>query len=270
MANTPDRIVRYVPSVAKALEVILWLAERKRGIDLIHLVKSAFYADKHHVAHYGRPITGDIYRAAWFGPLPQVIYGLLRHEPMEMLALGTNGPLPFKIDDAYRVCAERGPNLSKLSASDIEALEVGIKEVTEPLLTSSSQRPITIRPTAMRSPGRSIIAISFRRIDPNRIARPAIPSTCSASSFSAPRHVIEIWDRHCASGQRHICVCDERQLFLRINSDRYIGLRILAHNSFLHHEEHVELQQLLRQLHDIARARIRSLSKRGAQAGCCG
>ena len=129
MANTPDRIVRYIPSVAKALEVILWLAERKRGIDLIHLVKSAFYADKYHVAHYGRPITGDIYRAAWFGPLPQVIYGLLRHEPMEMLALGTNGPLPFKIDDAYRVCAERGPNLSKLSASDIEALEAGIKEV---------------------------------------------------------------------------------------------------------------------------------------------
>jgi len=129
MADHAHGVVRYIPSVAKALEVILWLAERKSGIDLIHLVKSAFYADKYHVAQYGRPITGDIYRAAWFGPLPQVIYGLLRHEPMEMLALGTNGPLPFKIDDAYRVYPERGPNMSKLSASDIEALELGIKEV---------------------------------------------------------------------------------------------------------------------------------------------
>ena len=74
MKDDARNVVRYIPSVAKALEVILWIAERRRGIDLIHLVKSAFYADKYHVAQYGRPITGDIYRAAWFGPLPQVIY----------------------------------------------------------------------------------------------------------------------------------------------------------------------------------------------------
>jgi Antitoxin SocA-like, Panacea domain len=129
MKDDVRNVVRYIPSVAKALEVILWIAERRRGIDLIHLVKSAFYADKYHVARYGRPITGDIYRAAWFGPLPQVIYGLLRHEPMEMLALGINGPLPFKIDGAYRIDPERSPNMSKLSESDIEALEIGLKEV---------------------------------------------------------------------------------------------------------------------------------------------
>jgi uncharacterized phage-associated protein len=128
MVQSSARIVRYIPSVAKALEVILWLAERKNGIDFIHLVKSAFYADKYHISRYGRPIVGDVYRAAWFGPLPQVIYGLLRHEPMEMLALGNNGPLPFKVE-ASRVFPERGPNLSRLSSSDVEALEHGLKEV---------------------------------------------------------------------------------------------------------------------------------------------
>jgi hypothetical protein len=121
--------LRYIPSVAKALEVILWIAEQRKGIDVYHLVKAAFFADKQHVAEFGRPIVGDIYRAAWFGPLPQVIYGLLRHQPIEMLALGINGPLPFRVDDSWRVYPDRGPNLNKLSTSDLAALAHGLKQV---------------------------------------------------------------------------------------------------------------------------------------------
>jgi Protein of unknown function (DUF4065) len=129
MATASHEVVRYIPSVSKALEVILWLADRRKGIDVYHLVKGTFFADKFHVAKYGRPIIGDVYRAAWFGPLPQVTYGLLRHDPIEILALGINGPLPFKIDERYRVYPEREPNIARLSASDIEALTHGVAEV---------------------------------------------------------------------------------------------------------------------------------------------
>ena len=130
MAKAPQSVLRYIPSVAKSLEVILWIADRRPGIDIYHLVKAAFFADKYHVVQYGRPITGDLYRAAWFGPLPQVIYGLLRQEPIEMLALAHNGPLPFRMDpNSYQVRGDRAPNVRKLSASDIEALEHGLKEV---------------------------------------------------------------------------------------------------------------------------------------------
>jgi antitoxin SocA-like protein len=122
-------VVRYLPSVAKALEVILWIAARRAGYDIYHVVKTAFYADKFHISKYGRPIIGDVYRAAWFGPLPQVVYGLLRHQPMEMLALGNSGPLPFHVDNAYRVYGEREPNMNRLSASDVEGLEYGLTEV---------------------------------------------------------------------------------------------------------------------------------------------
>jgi hypothetical protein len=122
-------VLRYIPSVAKALEVILWLADRRKGIDIYHLVKASFAADKYHIAQFGRPIVGDVYRAAWFGPLPQVIYGLLRHDPMETLALGNKGPLPFKVDDTFFVCPEREPNMDKLSDSDIEALTYGLSQV---------------------------------------------------------------------------------------------------------------------------------------------
>jgi hypothetical protein len=46
---------RYIPDTAKALEVILWLATECPGIDVYHVVKCAYYADKRHLNLYGRP-----------------------------------------------------------------------------------------------------------------------------------------------------------------------------------------------------------------------
>jgi Protein of unknown function (DUF4065) len=132
MTKVERQVLRYIPSVAKALEVILWLSERQPGIDVYHVVKSTFYAEKFHITKYGRPVIGDQYRAAWWGPLPQVVYGLLKFEPMEILALGGNGKLPFRVEDgSFRVYGERGPNTNRLSASDIEALEHGFDEVAD-------------------------------------------------------------------------------------------------------------------------------------------
>jgi hypothetical protein len=130
MLKAPQRAVRYIPSVAKALEVILWLADRQPGIDVYHIVKANFYADKFHVESYGRPIVGDHYRAAWWGPLPRVVYGLLCFQPMEILALGGNGKLPFRVEqETFRVYGDRGPNRKRLSTSDVKALEHGWQRV---------------------------------------------------------------------------------------------------------------------------------------------
>jgi hypothetical protein len=77
----------------------------------------------------------------------------------------------------------------------------------------------------------------------------------------SPRDVIEIWDRHTKppKAKWHVCVCDQRQLFLRIDSDPIYqpAHPILARdNSFLHHDSYVELQQLLRHIaDDIVQAR---------------
>lgn len=122
---------RYATNVEKAQEVILWLAERMPSVDVYHLVKAAYYADKHHIARYGRPIMGDVYRAAPWGPLPQVIYGLLNHRPIDLLALGSNGDVQFKVlkDYPFTVSVSREANLRKLSDSDIQALEFGATQV---------------------------------------------------------------------------------------------------------------------------------------------
>lgn len=124
-----SRLPRYTPNAAKALEAILWITSKCPGFDVYHVVKSAFFADKKHIVEYGRPIVGDNYDAAPFGPLPQVVYGLLRGDPIEVLALESNGYIPFRVDDKHVVSPERGPNLRLLSRSDIDALEYAVSHV---------------------------------------------------------------------------------------------------------------------------------------------
>ncbi len=122
-------VARYATKTAKALEAILWLANASQGIDIYHVVKAAFYADKYHLNRYGRPISGDEYYADRYGPLAQCVYGLLTDNPLEMLALELNGPLPFKIQQPWRVIPDREANLRLLSESDIEALAHGLRQV---------------------------------------------------------------------------------------------------------------------------------------------
>ena len=77
----------------------------------------------------------------------------------------------------------------------------------------------------------------------------------------APREVVRIFDRFTRpnKAKRHICICDQLQLFLRINSESIYppAHRILRANnsSFLTHDSYVELTQLVRHVaDDIARA----------------
>lgn len=123
---------RYVPDTGKVLEVILWLATECPGIDVYRVVKCAYYADKRHLNLYGRPIAGDQYEADEYGPLGQCIYGLLRGKPMEVLALGLNGRVPFTVqDDDHIVIPDRDPNRQKLSQSDQKALAWAVEHYAD-------------------------------------------------------------------------------------------------------------------------------------------
>ncbi len=124
-------IPRYTPNTRKAVEVILWIVNRDPAFDIYHVVKAAYFADKYHVQNYGRPIAGDTYAAEAYGPLPRVVYGLLRRDPIELIALETNGVLPFEIGERFHVNASREPNMRLLSESDVEALEHGCAHVRD-------------------------------------------------------------------------------------------------------------------------------------------
>lgn len=76
----------------------------------------------------------------------------------------------------------------------------------------------------------------------------------------SPRDVVKLWDRHTRPNKPkiHICVCERRQLFLRINSNPvYKPCHALsaAANTFLEWDSYVELTQLVRHIkYEIDRA----------------
>lgn len=123
---------RYTVNTSKAVEVILWLAQARAGIDIYHIIKAAFIADKNHLNQYGRPVIGDDYKADVYGPRGECVWGLLRRQPLAVLALGDNGgDLPFSVDDenGWQVKATRSPNHRLLSASDVACLGAALSQV---------------------------------------------------------------------------------------------------------------------------------------------
>ena len=95
-------MAQYAVHTAKALETIVWLANARAGIDVYHVIKCAFFADKYHLNKYGRPIAGDNYIADTYGPLGRSVYRILNRDPIEMIALGGNGDLPVRIGERWQ------------------------------------------------------------------------------------------------------------------------------------------------------------------------
>lgn len=68
-----DMTIQFRTNARKALEVILWFAQRGRT-DFHGILKLLFFADKHHLNAYGRPIVGDQYKALPYGRVAQTTY----------------------------------------------------------------------------------------------------------------------------------------------------------------------------------------------------
>ena len=108
----------------KALEVILWLANKQPGLGFHAILKLIFFADKYHLNRYGRPIVGDRYVAMHYGPVASVTYDILKGDLLAIEMTGED-PLPFGVrHQANRphVYPNRPARLDLLSESDMEAL----------------------------------------------------------------------------------------------------------------------------------------------------
>ena len=100
----------------RATQVVLWLLHKHGGsIDKLKLVKLVFYADREHLACYGRPIAGGFYVAMPHGPVSSE---LLDH----LNGATPQADLPFTIEGCC-ISANKVVNEDKLSESDIEILE---------------------------------------------------------------------------------------------------------------------------------------------------
>ena len=127
--------IKYKVNSEKAIETIVLLSTLKPGVDLYHMAKTVFYAEKYHINRYGRPIIGDEYICGKDGPFPSKIRDLvhskdpyLTSENLEAIHKAINVSRG-KEKDFPIIDSKRNPNMDLFSESDIECLIDAFKEI---------------------------------------------------------------------------------------------------------------------------------------------
>jgi uncharacterized phage-associated protein len=122
-------MIRFNFSEAKALEAVVFVAQKWKGITPFFLAKVMFFADRDHLRKYGRPITGDTYFAMGDGPVPSRIYDMVKDrldlfgDPEAIVS----GICIDKNAKYRRVYALRDPDLDVFSETDVAELDAAIE-----------------------------------------------------------------------------------------------------------------------------------------------
>jgi hypothetical protein len=130
--DTINRIA-YRIDYDKAIETLVWLANQKSGIDIYHVAKILFYADKKHLNRYARPIIGDTYICMDYGPVPSGVRDLINKNPWLSPDYLERVEKSLKIDpNPYtNINPLRPANLDFFSKTDIECLKEALEECGE-------------------------------------------------------------------------------------------------------------------------------------------
>ena len=101
----------------KAIEVVVYLANRVHDPTKMKIFKLLYFADKLHMSRYGRFITGDFYVAMEHGPVPSRTYSITQEveRGREINA--------FRVPDNRQIVPLRQADLYELSQTDIECLD---------------------------------------------------------------------------------------------------------------------------------------------------
>lgn len=113
----------------KVKAVVLYILEEMGEADFHKIFKILYFADRYHLAHYGRAITNDNYVAMEHGPVPSFVYDVFK-------AVRGDGyyceDLRFFYDalnvEGRNVKSLANPEMDNLSVSDVECLNKSIDE----------------------------------------------------------------------------------------------------------------------------------------------
>ncbi|MBN2828822.1 MAG: SocA family protein [Candidatus Cloacimonetes bacterium] len=114
----------------RTLSALLYVAQKLKGVgrsknDMHSVFKALYFADRKHLAEYGRMIIHDKYIAMEDGPVPSLIYDRCKESRAE------DQPYCdfFKLKGKWIVDPLKDPDLGELSRSDLECLDSAIEEV---------------------------------------------------------------------------------------------------------------------------------------------
>jgi uncharacterized phage-associated protein len=104
----------------KLFAAALYVIKKYNGDTDHHLIfKTLYEADKNHVAKYGRPITGDEYKAMKYGPVPYHLFCTFNNDANHKYFSSQNSFVEAKVE----------PDMLELSESDIHELDLAIDEI---------------------------------------------------------------------------------------------------------------------------------------------
>lgn len=130
-----------IRKTVEAIKLILSNLEGQRG-DFHKIFKILYFAERHHLAEYGREITGDKYCAMKNGPVPSTIYDLLKALQAGRNFGDTDYSNEIDVKEAFHISLiNQNINFDIFSESDIECLLESIednKELSFGTLTNKS------------------------------------------------------------------------------------------------------------------------------------
>lgn len=117
-------------NIAKAKAALLYISSQITNPDFLKVFKILYFAEREHLAKYGRLIVGDTYVAMKNGPVPSFIYDTLKYLRGEGMYVPAYEPFvaAFSVDKDYFVLAKEQTDFDELSKSDIESLNKSIAE----------------------------------------------------------------------------------------------------------------------------------------------
>ncbi|MDR0319391.1 MAG: SocA family protein [Rickettsiales bacterium] len=119
--------IRFNTNTRKALEAIIYLANKKADMTQYYFMKMIFFAEKYHINKYGIPIIGDRYIKMDNGPVPSFVLDAIRLDGAKLthdIYEEINKSLDFRKDSKkIHTSAKRKPDLSFLSSTNLECLD---------------------------------------------------------------------------------------------------------------------------------------------------
>lgn len=111
----------------KSLNALLYVANRVQRKDFHKIFKIIYFADRQHLADWGRPITGDTYIAMEAGPVPSRLYDMLKIVRGDSYLPDTEGLGEyFQVENWMFINPLQEANLDQLSPNEQEVLDACI------------------------------------------------------------------------------------------------------------------------------------------------
>lgn len=122
-------------SVLKLKAAFLYILNKRESVSILHVSKILYFANKEHLAKYGRNIIDDVFYSFPKGPVPTNLYNAYRHKlgdfKPDFFDEIINKPILdcFEVGEAdysFMLTAKETPDIDELSKSDILCLDANI------------------------------------------------------------------------------------------------------------------------------------------------